>query len=284
LLMPDSALNALLAAAPEVSLLVVSSTGTLLRRGAFEAFQLPPPKITLVLPCWCESQRLGAFLEPLATALGVAELPIEVLVVDDGSPTENARDTAKLVADVATRHPIVKPMLSVDRHKGKGGAVYWGWHYAAPEAQWLAFVDADGAIPPAEVVRGLQTVLASDETKANVLWAATRYHDDHSRRVRRGWFRQRSGGWFARWARDQLGLAADDVQCGFKVFPAAWWRGRDGWTEFGYAFDLELLLAAKADGLKTVNLPIVWSEIAGSHVTLRDGLKLVQTVKRMRQG
>ena len=87
--------------------------------------------------------------------------------------------------------------------------------------------------------------------------------------------------WFARWAKRNLNLAADDSQCGFKIIPATWWRNREPWTVEGYDFDLELLIAARDDGVNVLNLPIAWSEIAGSNVSVRDGLRLVRVVRAL---
>ncbi|MCF3651745.1 FAD:protein FMN transferase [Synoicihabitans lomoniglobus] len=280
LLLPDASIQSLGDGVADMSFLAVSAAGKTLRTGKFTELRFADPVVSLVIPCWCESERLPAFLHALGEALMNETFSIEVLVIDDGSPAPDAAKTARVVADAAARFPMIKPMGTVGQHRGKGGAIYHGWRHSAASVRWLALVDADGAVPAAEVVRGLREALATDSE--SILIAATRYHRDASRRVHRGWIRQRTGGWFARWAQRQLGLGAVDSQCGFKVVPAPWWRARDAWTEEGYAFDLELLVAARDDGIVVKNLPISWREIDGSNVSWRDGVQLVRHVRALK--
>ncbi len=283
LLMADDALTTLFNQAPDCAVLATRTDAPLLRTGVFNSWRRPPPAATLVIPCWREQDRLPPFLAQLGAALDDAALPVEVLIVDDGSPVADAAATRRAVAELHERHPQIQPMLDNERHRGKGGAVYHGWRHAAASAQWLGFVDADGAVPATEVIRGLKQVLAAPAAAQPSLIAASRYHQDHSRPVRRGFWRQRTGGWFARWAKVQLRIGADDSQCGFKIVPAAWWRAREPWAVDGYDFDLELLIAARDDSLPITNLPIAWREVPGSNVRLSDGLELVRVVKRLRE-
>ncbi len=283
LLMSDESLGEVFASAPAGCAVLASRTGAApLRTGVFNSWRRPPPAATLVIPCWREQERLPPFLAALAAAIEEAALPVEIIVVDDGSPPDDAAATREAVAGVHERFPQVRRLSDIDHHRGKGGAVHWGWRQADAGVRWLAFVDADGAIPPAEVVQGLQRALASDASSRPVLFAASRYHHDRNRAVRRGFFRQRTGGWFAAWTKRQLGIGADDCQCGFKIVPAAWWRARGPWRVEGYDFDLELLIAARDDGLVVENLPIAWREMPGSKVGIGDGLELVRVVKRLR--
>ncbi|MCC5023105.1 MAG: glycosyltransferase [Candidatus Synoicihabitans palmerolidicus] len=235
--------------------------------------------VSLVIPCWCESERLPPFLHALAAALNDEALPVEILVVEDGSPDDELEKTARVVASVAAEFPAVKTIVHTVHHRGKGGAVYWGWQQSAASAVWLAMVDADGAVPVHEVIRGIRRAL--ENTPPHAIITATRYHSETSREVRRGWIRQRTGAWFADWAQRKLNVGAVDSQCGFKLVPASWWRNRGNWREEGYAFYLELLVAARDDDLPIENLAIEWSEIGESNVTWWDGWSLIETVKRL---
>ena len=70
--------------------------------------------------------------------------PVRWIVADDGSSQlEQAKITA-LVECMAIIYPAVEVMLFAERSR-KGGAIYQAWD-AAPEADLLAFVDADGAV------------------------------------------------------------------------------------------------------------------------------------------
>jgi thiamine biosynthesis lipoprotein len=279
LLLPDDKLRDLLANEPGFAVFATHAEQATVSTGVFA--QTPsPPEICLVIPCRSEAQRLPRFLPHLCTAL--TDLPVEIIVVDDASPANDAQTTATHVEELRVTHAQLHSLHRLSTHHGKGGAVRAGWKHAAATVRWLGFVDADGAVPPEAVVAGISEALSHTATLP--LIAANRYHHDTDKPVQRGWLRQRNGGWFARWAQRQLSLDAQDSQCGFKLVPAAWWKSRQApCRESGYAFDLELLLAAQTDSLPIHNLDIPWREVPGSHVTWRDGLQLIQTVRRLRK-
>ncbi|GAB5561486.1 MAG: hypothetical protein SynsKO_31330 [Synoicihabitans sp.] len=282
LLMPDHAIKTLLADDPRFAVIATHASAPQVASGVFELEKLPrPPEASIVIPCWCESSRLPPFLRELARDLTSEGLATEILVVDDGSPGDEPAKTAAAIEHIRHDFPCLKPLITAERHLGKGGAIIHGWQQSTASARWLAFVDADGAVPSTAVVDGLKLALTFEQNQP--LIAANRYHVTPQRPVERSWLRQRSGGWFAQWANKQLDLGTRDSQCGFKIVPAAWWRSvSNPWREIGYAFDLELLLAAKFDGVPIHNFDIPWREIGGSNVDLRDGLELVQTVRRLR--
>lgn len=282
LLMSDDALAALFADTAGGAVLATLSDRSLLRTGVFQSLLGSPPLITLVIPCWREQVRLPPFLAALAVAIDEAALPVELLVVDDGSPPAEREATRARVESLRARFPQVRALLDASPHRGKGHAVYAGWRAAGTPVAWLGFVDADGAIPAADVVRGLALALRENSAPPRTVIAASRYHQNPAYPVRRGFWRQRTGGWFARWCRTQLQHPVEDAQCGFKLLPAAWWRARAPWRCTGYEFDLELILAARDDGLDFYNLPVAWREIAGSHVSIADGLALVRLVRAWR--
>jgi len=283
LLMPEQDLHDLLRSEPGYGVVATHQEEAPSLSGVFShELKMPAPDVSLIIPCWCESERLPPFLVPLAQSINERQLPVEIIVVDDGSPGDEPTKLRQQVEKIHRQYPQVKPLAAMDPHQGKGGAIYHGWRQAHAVAKWLGFVDADGAVPVEAVITGIDRALHAESPLPVI--AANRYHHDRDNPVHRGWIRQRTGGWFAQWARTQLQLDTIDSQCGFKLLPAEWWRTcSNDWQELGYAFDLELLLAAQADGLPTQNLNISWREIGGSNVGMGDGLKLVQAVKRLRK-
>lgn len=281
ILLTDEEIRALVGEDPRFGVFATHAERSAVSAGVFQTeLTRAGPEVTLVIPCWCESKRLPPFLTALAKALEERQLPVEIIVVDDGSPRAECDRTRRAVETVRASFTCIRPLFAADRHQGKGGAIYQGWHAASPLSRWLGFVDADGAVPPAGVISGIERALATTENLPII--AANRYHHDRTLPVKRSWIRQRTGSWFAQWARAHLGLSAVDSQCGFKLVPAHWWRSRTApWEELGFAFDLELLLAAKADRVATENLNIPWQEIGGSKVGLNDGFALVRSVRRL---
>jgi dolichyl-phosphate beta-glucosyltransferase len=85
------------------------------------------------------------------------------------------------------------------------------------------------------------------------------------------------------------GLPFRDTQCGFKLMPTA--VGRRLLEEQlvpGYAFDVEMLLRARAQGMRVAEVPICWEHRPGSKLNplpaavamSRDVLRLAQVARR----
>ncbi len=99
--------------------------------------------ISLVVPCYNESEALRPFMAELTRVLDSMEgVEAEVILVDDGS-----RDnTLEVMQDVAKQYPIVR-WLSFSRNFGKEGAILAG--LKAAKGDYAAVMDADLQDPPA---------------------------------------------------------------------------------------------------------------------------------------
>lgn len=168
-------------------------------------------KIVLVTPVWNDSARLEIFGPKLARALADSGLSVRWIVADDGSSAQEQGKVAALVECLTAVYPAVEAMLFSGRSR-KGGAIYRAWD-ACPQADWLAFVDADGAIDAASTVRLLQR---AGEGGANVAVAGIR-HDAADTPVRRPWGRRLAFRIFTALVRCWGGIDFEDTQCGAKV-------------------------------------------------------------------
>jgi thiamine biosynthesis lipoprotein ApbE len=240
----------------------------------------PPPAVVMVIPSWKESRRLPRFLPGLCAAVVEQQLPVHLVVVDDGSPTAEADATAAFVDSLRPSHSFLQPLVRLRPHQGKGGAILHGWHVAGAGAPWLGFVDADGAVPAAEVVRLMQHARTLGPGPAVI--AASRLHRDPQRPVQRPLPRALLGRVMAWWSRWRLGHQADDPQCGCKLVSVGLLQGRT-FHEHGYGLDLELLRTAREAGAVVENVPIAWHEVSGSHLRLKDLGLLLATVERLRR-
>ena len=168
-------------------------------------------------------------------------------------------------------------MLAHAENRGKGDAIRSGWR-TAPQARWLAFVDADGSAPAAEVVALLAR--ARDAGAPAVFIAGRRGRINKT--VSRFWYR-RLGSWlFNGWVRCCLHFDLPDTQCGLKVIPASLSHAFV-WRENGFAFDLELLARARAAGLPVITQSIAWRECSGSSLGVRAILALFAAAWRLRR-
>ena len=108
-------------------------------------------QIVLVTPVWNDSIRLGRFGPELAQALAASGLSVRWIVSDDGSSVLEKAALDVLVDRLRDVYPPIELQLNQERVR-KGGAIYRAWDMCT-EAEILAFVDADGAIDAASVLR-----------------------------------------------------------------------------------------------------------------------------------
>ncbi len=241
---------------------------------------VPRPAIrwSIVIPAYDEALRLPRYLGEVTAYFDGRGEPYEVLVADDGS-----RDaTPALVEAAARRSPAIR-LLRSERNEGKGAAVRRGM--LAARGVMRLFADADGATPIGEVKR-LEAALTSGADVAigsrgladsGVLVTARRH------RVAAGRMFNRVVAW--------VGLAGiTDSQCGFKAFTgSAADRLFPALVTTGFGFDVELLLHARAAGLRVSEVAVNWTDQAGSKSgVLTDGPRMLWEIVcarvRMRRG
>ena len=212
-------------------------------------------KWSVVIPAFNESVRLPPYLDEILGFFEGRGEPYEVIVVNDAS-----RDgTGEMLAAVARRHPTLRVITHTHNH-GKGGAVRAGMLAATGDLR--LFTDADGATPIAELKRlepafaaGADVVIGSRALADPAVSVRARPHRAVAGRVF-NWIVARVG---------VRGIA--DTQCGFKAFTEpATQRLFGPLATQGFGFDVELLLRARAAGLRVVEVAVHWADQAGSKV------------------
>lgn len=228
------------------------------------------PHTLLVIPCFRESGRLPGFLPGLCEALTAAALPVEIQVVDDGSGEAERTKLGAFVESLRPQFALLRPLHSRSVNLGKGAAVYRGWDLATDE-ELVAFVDADGAVPAAEVVRVL--ALAEEAPHRGHALYGVRVMGA-GRTVKRTLVRRFTGQVFRRLVSFFFRLPVPDTQCGFKIVPTAAYRTvRGELREHRFCFDVELTVYLQRRGVTVTAVPIDWTESPGSRVrptTIRD--------------
>ncbi|MFZ4584100.1 MAG: glycosyltransferase [Acidimicrobiia bacterium] len=210
---------------------------------------MSPTALSVVVPAFDESARLGDRLPPLLDALPAGT---EVIVVDDGS-TDNTADLAeKILAPYPDATVLRRP------HGGKGAAVRAGILEARGDA--IAFMDADGATN----IAALHELLAALD-HADVAIGSRR---QPGASVRSGEPSRAAIAWVGNTlVRSMTRLPYRDTQCGFKAFRAPAARTLFSLSVAnGFSFDVELLLLARKLGLQVTEIPVEWTSVPGSHV------------------
>jgi len=88
------------------------------------------------------------------------------------------------------------------------------------------------------------------------------------------WTREQSGRVFNLAMRMMTGLPFKDTQCGFKAFRMDVCRPVvEGALIERFGFDVELLFIAHRAGLRMLEYPVRWDDVAGGSVSFRSGLQ-----------
>ncbi|MCX7712735.1 MAG: glycosyltransferase [Chthoniobacterales bacterium] len=242
----------------------------------------------MAIPCWCESKRLGKFLTELCDLLACEEFRVRVIVVDDGSGSEEAEKTKGIVNYYREKYPFLMDPLLLSKNRGKGGAIYAGWDLWAGE-EWLGFVDADGATPAREVIRMLKAIEEAERSGVKIDgWLASRVKM-LGRDVQRTILRHVIGRVYATLSSIITGISVYDSQCGCKFYRAEIVRSiREDLVEERFGFDIELIVLLKHAGANLVEFPVDWHDISGSKVhlvwdSIRMFLTLVKLARKLKR-
>lgn len=234
-------------------------------------------RILLVIPEYNDSSRLKPFLKQLCQ-----ELPehYDILIVDDGSDESEKRELDNLIKEQlkVPSKAEVQPPISYLENCGKGAAIRRGFAFRKPCHKLLAFVDADGAISPKEILH-LEGKMGIDPFLDALL--ASRIPDP-STTIERKWHRKMAGATFS-WVVQQITkLPIKDTQCGLKFFKAAsYGKIEPHLTIDGFPIDIEICCLLRHFTQNYKELPISWKEIEGSKVKMiKDSVSmLIETIK-----
>ena len=232
-----------------------------------ELFEAVPPSLTLVIPMYCESARIGTTLEQLHRA-GLDG--IRLVLVDDGSS-----DSTVAVA----RHNIERleiadaSVIELPANIGKGGAVRAGVITAT--TPYVGFVDADLSLDPVEIRRALTHLRV---TKGDVVIGERIV--DHSVQPR---VRRIASLAFRRLTAALAPTGVRDPQCALKIFRVELaHQFFEPLLTDGFSFDVEVLLRARRAGAVIDEMAIRWSHQPGSKVSpVTDSLRMIGEVRRI---
>jgi dolichyl-phosphate beta-glucosyltransferase len=211
--------------------------------------------LSVVIPAWNEAHRIGPTLATIKAFLKEKLPDAELLVVDDGST-----DTTASIAEAAEVRLIRLPF-----NQGKGAAVRAGM--LAAKGQWRLFSDADLSTPIEEVI----PFLAAAREGADIV-VGSRSLPESKVLKHQPWYRELMGRSFNALVQNSVFPGMIDTQCGFKLFSA---RAAKLCFEplevSGFAFDVEVLLRARNQKLKIVEVPVRWVDSPDSRVGLLRG-------------
>lgn len=232
--------------------------------------------ITIVVPCYNESQRLAV---SKFHQFVVQHPEVRFLFVNDGS-----RDaTLKILQQLRDANPAQFDVLDLQQNQGKAEAVRRGMLQAfESSSSYVGFWDADLATPLAEIPRFVE---ALDQHSERQICFGSRVRL-LGRSIERNALRHYLGRLFATVASFVLDLAVYDTQCGAKLFRATA-RMRDLFAapfSVNWTFDVELIARLQSQTAtatragdaqeRIFELPLNdWHDVAGSKVRAGDFFK-----------
>jgi glycosyltransferase involved in cell wall biosynthesis len=199
-------------------------------------------KISVIMPAFNEEQVVYHSIQETASAL--AGYDYEIIVVDDGSSDRTYLESQRATLE----NPCVRA-VRYGRNGGKGHALRYGFDHCSGDL--VAFLDADLDLHP----RQLHTLYrVMQETGADVVIGSKRHPES---RLDYPWHRKLFSTVYFRLVKALFGLAVRDTQTGIKLFRHAVLA--DAFPRIqtmGYAYDLELLVAATRFGHHIAEAPV----------------------------
>ena len=235
----------------------------------------PAPEVvfSVIIPAYNEARRLPPHTSSLLAYLRAHYPAFELIVVDDGSQD----DTAGLVRAALAGEPRAR-LLAYQPNRGKGYAIRTG--VLASQGAAVVFQDAGMSTPIEEIPAALTRLEQAD------IVVGSRDLPSSKIRAQPPLYRRLASELF-KWVRFlMVGLwSISDTQCGFKAF-----RGPVARQLFALArvdrfmFDVEILYLAERAGLRIVEIPVLWTDAAGSKVRFWEGLvNMVRDLWRIRR-
>jgi glycosyltransferase involved in cell wall biosynthesis len=229
--------------------------------------------LSIVVPAYNEQTRLPTSVHKILKFADSRSFTFfELLVVDDGSTDA----TADCVRKIAETNPAVR-LLQNPANRGKGFSVRHGMSEA--RGDWVLFTDADLSAPIDESDKLFAAVVRNNADAA----IGSRALDPSLIDIHQPGAREIIGRIFNVAARFITGLPYKDTQCGFKLYSAAAARQIFARQELdGFGFDVEDLFIAARLGVKVVEVPVRWSNVAGTKVSLIRGIDSFLDLLRIR--
>ena len=227
------------------------------------------PKISVIMPAYNEEKMISKCISDARVHLENLACPYEIIIVDDGST-----DGTRAEAVRASVNPHVK-VVGYDRNQGKGFAIKHSTKYVTGDV--VIFMDSDADVKP-DLIKQYVTALRNND-----IALAPKWHPDS--RVSTPMMRRLLSHAFNRLVLLLTGLRVSDTQSGLKALR------REAFDTImnlvsvrHYAFDVELLVAAKLLKLRIIELPIKirLNSLFGARYVLRMLVDLLGITYRLR--
>jgi len=232
------------------------------------------PVLSIVIPAWNEARRVPQSLLQIRHFFDIRPLNVEILLMVERSQDDTlARAGAAVEGD--PRFQVIDNLV----HRGKGYAVRSGMLRARGDI--VLFMDADLSTPLEEIHAFLAHLQQQPDT--DVLIGSRALAQSRVDKPQ-GALRRSMGRIFNTLVQALSVPGITDTQCGFKAFRREAARAIfSRQTLDGFAFDVEVLMLARALDLRVDSLPVRWLNSPDSSVHIvRDSWRMFRDLLRVR--
>ena len=202
----------------------------------------PSDRLSVIMPAFNEEEVILRSIQETVQVLDGCDY--EIIVVDDGSSDRTSLEARC----AASQNPRVS-VVSYPRNMGKGYALRHGFEHCSGDL--VALLDADLDLHPRQL---LTLCRIMQETGADVVIGSKRHPES---RLDYPWHRKIISAVYFWLVKALFGLDIHDTQTGIKLFRRDVLADVFPRTEtIGYAYDLELLVAAIRFGYRIAEAPV----------------------------
>lgn len=196
------------------------------------------------MPAYDEEFCISVNIQKTVEVLNTLGLNYEIIIVDDGSSDKTYKEAQK-IENILSKVKVKR----TDSHKGKGGALKYGFQFA--KGDLVVFLDADLDLPPDHIGPFLEKM---ESSKSDIVVGSKRSSQFHSHYPK---IRQTLSFLYQATIRILFALKVTDTQTGLKLFRyEVLKKVLPRVPTKGYAFDLELLVNAHRLGYNIVEVPV----------------------------
>jgi len=225
-------------------------------------------RLSIIVPLYNETRRIKAGIDGIREYLDQSKVPVEVVLVDDGSRDE----TAKIARDLIGNDSRFR-LVAYTPNQGKGHAVKQGILAAKGEIRLFTDIDLSVPIETADLF-----IAAIDD--GNDVVIGTRRTAQSNVEVHQPKIREMFGEGFRRFARSIFAPEVTDLTCGFKAFKA---EAADRIFSHSlikrWVFDVEIMFLASRWKFSIHEIPVTWINSPDTKVNL--GLDIARSAVEM---
>lgn len=219
--------------------------------------------LSIVIPFYNEETRIAGCLTALKNWTPPRAIRLDqIIFVNDGSTDETELRIKKYESRIKKHLKTNVVIASYDQNRGRGYAVRHGMGLS--KSDYTLFLDADMSTPLNELAKFTPAM-----KKGTDLIIGTRKNGHSTVIIHQPLYRELLGRAFTKLTNFILGTHVTDFTCGFKAFSRL---AKDTilppLTSYRWGFDTEVIVAALYHHMKVTEVPVAWSDAAGSKVRL----------------